>query len=141
MRLNSWRLATCLFLILMLPLIATACGGDDPTGPENVFIADEADNGQTVSMTVGDMLQVTLEENQSTGYLWSIVTNDEEVLRSSDAPAYDVDSDADGAGGRKTFMFQAAAPGTSTLRIVHAMTQETAVQPDKTFELMVQVGE
>jgi predicted secreted protein len=126
--------------IALLVLIA-GCGGGEQPVPENVFIADEADNGQTVTMGVGDILQITLAENQSTGYLWAIVTNDEAVLRTSEEPAYEVDSDAEGAGGRKTFMFEAAAPGTSVLRLVNAMSQETAVEPDRTFELTVQVVE
>lgn len=127
-------------LLLGLSILFAACSGGD-VGPENVFIADEADNGQSVTMGVGDMLQITLAENQSTGYLWSVVTNDESVLRSSDAPAYEVESDADGAGGIKTFMFEGVAPGTSVLRMVNAMAQDTAVQPDRTFELTVQVVE
>ena len=131
-----------LFLSLLFALLITAaCGGGATTGPENVFIADEADSGQTITMGVGDALQITLDENQSTGYLWSIVTNDEAILRTSEAPAYEVESDAEGAGGPKTFLFEAVAPGTSVLRMVNAMQQETAVQPDKTFELTVQVVE
>lgn len=136
---NTVRSFRFLALSLLVLLAMTACGGGGAQGPENVYIADEGDSGQTVTMGVGDVLQITLEENQSTGYLWSIVTNDNAVLQMSDTPAYEVDSDAEGAGGRKTFMFEAAAPGTSVLRMVNAMQQETAVQPERTFELTVQV--
>lgn len=125
---------------LLFSLLGIACRGGGTT-PENVYIADEADNGQSVTMSAGDMLQVMLAENQSTGYLWSIVTNDETVLAMSEEPAYVVESDADGAGGTKTFMFRAVAPGTSVLRMVNAMPQETAVEPAETFELTVQVVE
>lgn len=138
--LDSFRsigLAALSFIILSLS--AVACGGSNAAGPENVFIADEGDSGQSITMGVGDVLQITLDENQSTGYLWNIVTNDEGVLRLSDTPAYEVESDADGAGGRKTFMFEAVAPGTSVLRMIYAMEQETAVEPDRTFELTVEV--
>ncbi len=92
-------------------------------------------------MNVGDALQITLDENQSTGYLWSIVTNDDEVLAESEEPAYRVDSDSDGSGGQKTYMFKAAAPGTSKLRIVNGMVGETAVIPNRVFELTVEVVE
>ena len=68
-------------------------------------------------MGVGDVLQVTLEENQSTGYSWNVVTNDEAVLRPSDEPAYEVDSDAEGAGGEVTWVYEAIGPGTSVLRM------------------------
>lgn len=125
---------------LLLVVLMGGCGGEE-AGPENVYIADEADNGQTVTMGVGDVLQLMLPENQSTGYLWAIVTNDEAVLRPSEEPAYEVDSDAVGAGGTKTFLFQAAGTGTSVLRLVNARQQETAVEPAATFELTVQVVE
>jgi predicted secreted protein len=128
-------------LVALFSLAAAACGGGGSEGPENVYIADEADNGQSVTMEVGDMLQIMLDENQTTGYLWSIVTNDEGVLALSGEPAYEVESDAIGAGGTKTFLFEAVGPGTSVLRMVNALEQETAVEPVETFELTVQVVE
>ena len=127
-------------LALLISLAAAACGGGG-AGPENVYIADEDDNGQSVTMSVGDMLQLMLAENPTTGYTWAIVTNDEDVLAPSGEPAYEVESEAIGAGGTKTFMFQALAPGTSVLQMVNARQWETAVVPAETFELTIQVVE
>ena len=127
-------------LALLISLAAAACGGGG-AGPENVYIADEDDNGQSVTMSVGDVLQLMLPENPTTGYTWAIVTNDEGVLAPSGEPAYEVESDAIGAGGTKTFMFQALAPGTSVLQMVNARQWETAVVPAETFELTIQVVE
>ena len=127
-------------LALLISLAAAACGGGG-AGPENVYIADEDDNGQSVTMSVGDMLQLMLAENPTTGYTWAIVTNDEDVLAPSGEPAYEVESEAIGAGGTKTFMFQALAPGTSVLQMVNAMQWETPVVPAETFELTIQVVE
>jgi inhibitor of cysteine peptidase len=126
-------MAMCLAALFLL----AACGGD--AAPENVYVADEADNGQTVNMAVGDVLQIMLSENPTTGYVWSIVTNDESVLRLSDEPAYEAESDLIGAGGTRTFLFDAVGPGTSQLSLVNARQQETAVEPAATFELTVQV--
>ena len=127
-------------LALLISLAAAACGGGG-AGPENVYIADEDDNGQSVTMSVGDVLQLMLPENPTTGYTWAIVTNDEDVLAPSGEPAYEVESEAIGAGGTKTFMFQALAPGTSVLQMVNAMQWETPVVPAETFELTIQVVE
>ena len=134
------RLWLLIVFMLLLLTLSVACGGGT-ADPENVFIADEADSGQTVTMAVGDALQIMLPENPTTGYVWSVVTNDEAVLASSGEPSYKVDSDAIGAGGVKTLMFRAAAPGTSVLRMVNARVQETAVEPSRVFELTVQVVE
>lgn len=130
-------------VILLMTLILAACGGGgDAAGPENVYIADGADDGETVVMGVGDVLQITLAENRSTGYLWSVVTNDEAVLRLTDEPAYEIEGEPlPGAGGHTTFVFEAVGAGTSVLRMVNARAQETAVEPVDTFELTVQVTE
>jgi predicted secreted protein len=127
------------FLILLVLFLA-ACGGAGRRS-ENIYIADEADSGQTVTMGAGDQLQVILRENQSTGYVWSVVTNDDAVLRPIGEPDYEVDSDAEGAGGQVTFTFEAVGSGTSALSMVNAMTQETAVEPGAIFELTVNVVE
>jgi predicted secreted protein len=128
-----------LIILMALMTLPAACRGAQ--GPENIYIADEEDSGQTVTMGVGDALQVILRENRSTGYLWSVVTNDETILALSGEPEYVVDSDAEGAGGAVTYLFEAVAPGTSVLRMVNAFQQETAVEPAELFELTVIVTE
>ena len=140
MQVRSLKQLLVVVLCLCLVCLTTACR-EGSAAPENIYIADEADNGQTVTMGVGDVLQVMLEENQSTGYSWSVVTNDQEVLQLSDEPAYEVESDAEGAGGEVTWVFDAIGPGTSVLRMVYAVAQETAMEPNATFELTVQVVE
>jgi len=137
----SKRGATSLVALVAGLILLSACTGQSG-GPENVFLADENDNGQSVTMSTGDALQITLPENRSTGYVWSVVTNDESVLRPTDEPAYEIEGEPlPGAGGRVTFTFAAAGPGAVTLRLINARPQETAVQPVSTFELNVQVGE
>jgi len=130
---NRPLIAACALACATLwPALAHAEGSD----------ADENDNGQSVTMAPGDALQITLPENRSTGYVWSVVTNDEAVLRPTDEPAYEIEGEPlPGAGGKVTFTFTAAAAGAVTLRLVNARPQETAVQPVATFELNVQVSE
>ena len=138
-----FRIATRAFSIVafcVMMMLLAACGGG-ATGPENVYLADEDDNGQTVAMGVGDALQITLPENRSTGYVWSVVTNDETVLRPTDEPAYVIEGEAmPGAGGRVTFAFTAVGAGEVSLQLINARPAETAVEPAETFALLVQVG-
>jgi predicted secreted protein len=138
-----FRMASIWLIIVMLSFVAailSACGG--AAGPENVYIADENDNGQTVTMAAGDALQVSLPENRSTGYVWSIVTNDEAVLRPTDEPAYAIEGEPmPGAGGRVTFTFTAVAAGEVSLQLINARPAETAVEPAETFALLVRVTE
>ena len=137
MTLRIAKVGDTVVAILVLFLLA-ACGG--AAGPENVYIADENDNGQTVSMGVGDALQISLPENRSTGYVWSVVTNDEAVLRPTDEPAYAIEGEPlPGTGGRVTFYFTAAGAGEVSLQLINARPAETAVEPAQTFALLVQV--
>jgi inhibitor of cysteine peptidase len=126
-----------LFLSSLIVLLA-ACGGG---AAQDVYVADENDNGQTVSMSVGDMLQLSLPENRSTGYVWAIVVNDDDVLRLTGEPVYEIEGEAlPGAGGRVTFTFEAVGPGATTLELVNARPGETAVEPAETFALAVTVN-
>ncbi len=124
----------------IMAALLSACGGS--AGPENVYIADENDNGQTVTMGAGDALQISLPENRSTGYVWSIVTNDEAVLRPTDEPTYAIEGEPlSGAGGRVTFYFTAVSAGEVSLQLINARPAETAVEPAQTFALAVRVTE
>ncbi|HOU39940.1 MAG TPA: protease inhibitor I42 family protein, partial [Promineifilum sp.] len=117
-------------------LLLVACGGGESAGPTNVYIADENDNGQTVTMGVGDALHLTLPENRSTGYVWSVVTNDESILRPDAEPTYEIEGEAmPGAGGQVTFNFIAAREGRVNLQLILARPQETAVEAAQTFAL------
>jgi len=135
-RARFWRIAPLLVVMLLL----VACGGGQSAGPANVYIADENDNGQTVTMGVGDALHLTLPENRSTGYVWSVVTNDETILRPDEEPTYEIEGEAmPGAGGHVTFNFIAAREGRVNLKLILARPQETAVEAAQTFALSVQV--
>ena len=132
------RIALSLLGLSIVAALLLACGGS--AGPENVYIADENDNGQTVTMGAGDALQLSLPENRSTGYIWSIVTNDEAVLRPTDEPSYAIEGDSlPGAGGRVTFYFTAVAAGEVSLQLINARPAETAVEAVETFALLVRV--
>ena len=137
---TSRRLRVTLSIVgfSIMAALLSACGGS--VGPENVYIADENDNGQTVTMGAGDALQISLPENRSTGYVWSIVTNDEAVLRPTDEPTYAIEGEPlPGAGGRVTFTFTAVSAGEVSLQLIDARPAETAVEAAETFALLVRV--
>ena len=128
-------------ITLTLAILALAGCGGESGGPANIYIAYEADSDRTITMAVGDELQVILAENPTTGYVWSVITNDEEVLSQTEEPSYVVESEAIGAGGERTFTFRDVAHGTSALQLINSRSWETAVTPDRTFSLMVEVAE
>ncbi len=75
-------------------------------------------------VTVGSQIEVTLEENPSTGYRWEPVV-DPQVLREV-ADRYEAGTDRPGAPGTRVKLFEAMQPGETTLRMVRRRSWETA---------------
>ena len=121
-------------------LAAAGCGSkaDAANGPAKVT---EADNGKTVTIKVGDDLQVILGGNPTTGYAWtaSLTDADKAILRQQGDPLYvqqSADSTIVGSGGTFTFAFKAAVTGQVTLKFSYARPWES-VQPLQTFSVTV----
>ena len=98
---------------------------------------DQAAAGQTVDVSVGQMIELRLPENPTTGFRWQ--------LQDGPGPACTMISDAytaggnlPGAGGEHTWMLQAARPGVCELRLVYRRSFENT-PPAKSFAVNVQV--
>ena len=132
-------------LVLALVMVGTAlaaagCGtkADAANGPAKVT---EADNGKTITIKVGDDLQVLLGGNPTTGYGWttSLSDADKAILQQQGDPLYaqqSADSTLVGSGGTFTFTFKAAAAGQVTLKFGYARPWESG-QPLQTFSVTV----
>lgn len=87
----------------------------------NTVELNAADNGNAVQLAAGDWLRIILEENASTGYLWTVTANDGAVLRfaptSSATVAGELDTTVVGAGGSRIFLLRALQPGAVDLEI------------------------
>jgi inhibitor of cysteine peptidase len=78
----------------------------------------ETDNGRTVDVHPGDVVQVTLPENATTGYRWAIDRHDEDVIEAvGSEPRYR--SEAVGSGGEVAFTFRAKKAGTGEIALKH----------------------
>ncbi len=136
--------AAVLVLIIVGTAIAGAgCGsqGGAASGPVKLT---EADNGKTVTIKVGDTVQVILPGNPTTGYSWSTSLSDKDaaVLQQQGDAAYtqeSTDPSLVGGGGTFTFDFKAMAPGQVVLRFDYARPFETGVAPIQTYSVTVTV--
>ncbi|MBU1692625.1 MAG: protease inhibitor I42 family protein [Verrucomicrobia bacterium] len=96
---------------------------------------------QSVQLVPGQVLEVRLRGNPTTGYSWTlegyeaqeILVRDEEVSYQSDAP------DRMGAPGLFRYRFTAARSGSATLRFLYRRPWEEAVEPLYTAVLNVTV--
>src|SRR5512135_201194 len=83
--------------------------------PMATHTVSKNDAGQAITVAVGDMIRLEIEEPSTTGYRWAIDALDQSVLElvgTNLAPRAGV-----GAGGLRTFAFSAKSPGRTPLRL------------------------
>jgi predicted secreted protein len=99
----------------------------------------EADAGSTIKLHPGDILEIALPANPTTGYTWEVRSGAEAVLTQKGVPEFKRDSTLLGAGGLMTFRFDVVAVGDVPLTLIYHRTFEPGVPPLKTFAIKVSV--
>ncbi len=126
------------FAFLTTFILILVAGGCASTGKETRSIGAN-DAGKTISLSVGDTLEVTLEGNPTTGYNWEAANLDTSILKQVGDAAYTPESSAVGAPGQLVLRFEAVGSGETTLQLIYHRSFETGVAPLQTFEVTVQV--
>jgi inhibitor of cysteine peptidase len=132
---NHTRHPIVFLLVLLSILFLVACGGGSGVA------VGKAQNGGSVELETGSVLEVRLESNPSTGYSWQVVDLNGEVLVQKGDAEYKSASVQPklGSGGVEIFHFKASQPGEVVLKLVYHRPWETDVEPADTFELAVMV--
>lgn len=102
------------------------------------IILTERDAGRTIDIHDGDHLQVVLEANPSTGYVWEPASVDRNLL-SQGAKEYIHAAHAFGAGGRAILHFRAIASGETWLRLVYHRPFEPDTSGQGRFDVLVKI--
>lgn len=131
----------CIVIVALAGVAATGCSSANASG--GPLGLTQADNGKAYAVKVGDIIQVVIAGNPTTGFAWAaeLTAQDAAVLEQVGEPAYEenaTDQDIVGAGGTYTFTFKALAEGQATLRLVYERAWED-VEPEQTFEVQVTV--
>lgn len=119
-------------LLLLCALLAlVACDAD----------LDDSDGASSFDMRVGEVMDLSLDANPSTGFSWVVVEIDESVLRQRGEPTFQPGGDDDlvGASGITTFEFEAVGEGETTI-VLHYMREWEDVEPEEVHEETVTVG-
>lgn len=104
-----------------------------------VVTVTEADNGNSVELSPGDIIVIALETNPSTGYVWQVESVDASMVTLSGQGVSHPGRQMPGAPGRQTFQFTAQKPGTAILKLVYVRPWEKSTPPGKTYELTVAI--
>ncbi|MBI5522000.1 MAG: protease inhibitor I42 family protein [Desulfarculus sp.] len=94
---------------------------------------DGLDRSSRVSLTVGQVWELALPANPTTGYAWTLAQPPDGAvlaLESQDFhPARRATPDLVGAGGTQVFLFRAVGPGATQLEAVYARPWERDQPP------------
>ena len=123
---RSRRVSMLATLLLAMSTAACVANGDKPSPPSSAPITaasnmkqlTEHDNGATIDVRIGDSVSITLPENPTTGYTWTVDDGGAALLKAS-PPVRERSSDAVGAGGQVSFAFLAQAAGRTTISLTH----------------------
>ncbi|MGD2051102.1 MAG: protease inhibitor I42 family protein [Acidimicrobiia bacterium] len=118
---------------------ATSAGAETTTAPSQTYVLTMDDTGIDLEVTVGDVVEITLEGNPSTGYGWEVDLVDTAVLAPAGEPAFVTDSDLVGAPGAFTFTFDAVAAGSTGLELVERRPWEPEAAPLDAFGATITV--
>ncbi|MBN1192370.1 MAG: protease inhibitor I42 family protein [Coriobacteriia bacterium] len=126
------RYAALLAIALATVLVLSGCDDD--------VKLDEGADGSTVALRAGDVLELTLGSNRTTGYAWEAVQVPD-CLEQSGEPEYESKGMPGmmGAPGEETWRFTASEAGEGTLLLEYRRSWETEQDPAQTFEVEVNV--
>jgi inhibitor of cysteine peptidase len=95
------------------------------------------DSGRKVHLTMHDSLEVSLEANPSTGYIWEVVSG-QELLELVSEPEFSAGSrQVLGAGGGMRFEFRPISSGETQLEMAYHRSFEPGVEPVQKFSILV----
>jgi inhibitor of cysteine peptidase len=121
-----------LLLSMVLLVSLTSCGG-------KTFKLDEDSNGESIEITKGATLSISLQGNPTTGYNWELAEVDQSILKPAGEVDYKSGSPLIGSGGVYTFKFEAVETGSTNLKLIYYRSFEEDTPPVNTFELTVLV--
>jgi len=124
---------TTFLTMIILLLLATACS----PAPSDMLVLTEKDEGTTVEVQQGQIFQVTLQGNMTTGYNWIVAPLDPAILEVQGDPEFKPDSNLVGSPGTISYKFKALSTGEVTLHLDYQRPWEETIPPEKTYEVTI----
>jgi inhibitor of cysteine peptidase len=105
-------------MVVLLAGCAASLGGAIAAAKEAAAMVTltEQDNGRRVPVQVGDLVEIHLAENATTGYRWAPDSHDAGAVKLAEATAR-YPNTAVGSGGEAIFRFEVVGAGSSTLSL------------------------
>ncbi len=97
----------------------------------------EANAGQRVQVSTGEVLGINLEANPSIGYSWEVSATNPGILHQTGEPEFKSDSNLVGAPARELIRFKVIAPGECKLELIYHRPWEKDTPPERSFSVDV----
>jgi inhibitor of cysteine peptidase len=125
--------------LALMAVVPSWAGG--PVAPKQVALSQvgQEANGGEVTLAAGQLLEVVLPENASTGYSWELTGALGPTARVVDDVS-EYTSNMPGAGGLRRVLLRGLEAGSATFTAVYRRPWETGVAPIESFTLTLKVG-
>ena len=110
-----WGVVLCFVALEMVAVSCTTSSLITNTEMTSMIVIRQADAGQYFTARTGDMIEVILEENPSTGYLWKVTEIDRNILDSLESSFFSGGDTIVGKSGTRKFQFEVKAPGETVI--------------------------
>jgi predicted secreted protein len=126
---GSWFLPIALFLLVCCSTVASAA---------NKVVTD-ADKGSTVQLKTGDVLEVRLNSNPTTGYEWYVHKQSTTLLKLSGQSQTEATQPGVGRAIVQIFKFEPKGKGTGVLLLHYVRSWEKPDANEEQFDLHVTI--
>jgi predicted secreted protein len=130
---ESYQILGILTSALLMFVLLAGCS------QRGAIVVTEQDSGNTIELRSGDILELVLDSNPTTGFTWEIEPIDTGVLLQIGEPEFKPDTELLGSGGKFTCRFEAASSGQTLLRLVYGRPFEQGLPQARTFQANIVV--
>ena len=122
----------------------TSCAGT-PAPLSKDIVLTEKDGGRTFEISAGGLVEIRLEGNPTTGFMWSPVARTDaspvlSALKPVEGSYLPSEPKLTGSGGQFVFKYLAAAPGKAFLEFSYARSWEN-LPPARSFRVTIVVSD
>lgn len=133
---NFNKIKAGLLVILLFSPVLVSCAQPESNSTKEVSIAwSEIDQG--VELEVGDILEVVLPANPSTGYIWNVGYYNQSVLKPYGEPEYSNTSTSPGTEESQLLHFKAIGEGETELVLIHQRSFENEGVEQQIFQVYI----
>jgi predicted secreted protein len=122
---HSWLLLAALFLLAICPAVARAA----------TKIVTDADKGGTITIKMGDVLEVRLSSNPSTGYAWYVQKQSTALLKLTGQSQTQATQPGVGRPIVQIFDFAPTGKGTGVLLLHYVRSWESTGPNEEQYSL------